>query len=513
MKFKKFLIILILVCSIISIILTLYFPGLEDSESRYFINNNEEYFHWYNFSNLFIDKQKSATFYMQSASFLVKILLPTRKLNQLINQTKIVEVSIIDKETGNNVFRKRFFSQHESIIMSNHFYTFSLVREKIKEIVKVLNHFPKSVIQYQLEFINIKSEVLTARIVFHKANSNIKVARLTKCLYTSNFTNKLDLRKFKIHLISILRLNAKLNFKVSYICNFNDKTIRKILGKFKNVQEIVLKKVPNFLVTETVGDGFIHQFHEISNYENNSTLGADEIFDPVSEFIYNLIYPDLVDHYSHVFIGDVDQLILPEYEKDISKHITGIYKKNKLISKFTSLYFEQQYWYLQNNYTRYIIYKIKHSLNRLDSDFTYPILIEIDPFFGFKFDLAITNEEELNYAHKLIKKNKKNPGRYEEMCRLMYVKFYQPSIYGQTVHATHSSEVVKLCTPYDKLHMGGRTFRVSNEFSVSHFRFKFDISRIWDEKSQLRVIQLDFDDNLNKYCYYKNDFVFNSVYI
>jgi hypothetical protein len=143
-----------------------------------------------------------------------------------------------------------------------------------------------------------------------------------------------------------------------------------------------------------------------------------------------------------------------------------------------------------------IIKNIASKLLNLSSN-NFPIVIDENRYEKYNFKISIKNTQELDHARSLLKNLEVGGFARDELCRVLHIKFTHPSIYGQTVHATQSSEIIKLCERGSTF-PGGVVVKADRAY-LAHYREIFNFGLILNN-NELSVSQFHFDHNIFKYC-------------
>ncbi len=389
----------------------------------------KSWLNWYNCKGIiFLDKYKSASFYMMTNSFLISILLPTKKLNYLDREKIQIQINLTAASRQSNQTNLIYSQVHNSgynrnFILKNDFYTATTIRLHLTDmrgLILGLNNKSLEIndMTYQIRMNDFSSDTLYGNIIYHKSSPR-KTARLTKCLFLTESPNaETDFKQ-------ILNLTMRFNYDSVYICNFNDQRIHEILQSSDSVTEILLDRVPNFI-------------NDKGDFKKFADIGDNAMFDPVSEFLYNLMYPPLIDSYEHVFAGDYDQLLVPTVGKNISSYLDQVMKSNDQGSKEKTSVYMQQYWYLENRHARVLIENIHAKISGSADGLKFPFHVENNVYETFNFAIRVSNQNELDHAKLMTQKFENATNKVNDMCRVIYIMFKHSSIYGQTVHATQS---------------------------------------------------------------------------
>jgi hypothetical protein len=433
----------------------------------------KNFFSWYKFSDIYLDKHKSASFYTLTGDLLLSVLYPARKIDTI--EKHVIEIQLNLKYGPNSVYSKSFRAKINSRrVMSNKYYIYSYARVKLAGFSDLISRKYKNELNYTLRIDNQVSDELNANIVYHKSVTGI--SKLTKCLYLTNKRNSKS--EFK----NILELTSSFNYSTFYICNFNDRSIHKILTKSRlNVTEILLDRVPNFLSKRFE---YFYDFKEIAQ----SSSDPNTLFDPISEYLYNIMYPQLIDLYAYVYASDYDQLMVPIHGQNALEYLTNIKAKERINDEVSSIYI-RQFWYLENTLGLEIIHKIKSELQRNRKSVTFPVLIES------KCRIIIKDSNDLEYASKIVKVYEKLNASISSKCRFLYVTFKEAYIYGQTVHSTRASEIVKLVGAGS--FFPGRLTHTLDSIHLAHYRDEYNFEQLG---ARLSIRRFNFDENIVKYC-------------
>ena len=163
--------------------------------------------------------------------------------------------------------------------------------------------------------------------------------------------------------------------------------------------------------------------------------------------------------------------------------IEQIKEKNEITDR-SSLYFNQ-YWALPNNMSFYIFQKV---VNKLISNNNETLDVDIEKM---DFTLELSGDKEISYAVKIHSYLKS----HRDLFRHVIFKFSHPHIYGQMVHNTESSMLIKLCSP-GGFFSGGSKVTIQSPHLV-HYRddFSFKLLRSKDRFIYMNSFSLwqDFD--------------------
>jgi hypothetical protein len=449
-------------------------------------SNQTAFFNWYSLNDgvLYLDRHKSGSFYKSTGTLLISVLVRTKKLASLKSKRLQIQVNLFTQTPPSVLFSQSFnttaFNRDFSTTNTN--YVYNTIRLQIPEIKKIMQSGNDLlIITYKLKIGDKESDNLDVNVIHQDRPALFKIARLTKCLFLSDSPRAED--DFK----RLLDLTLKFNYDHVFICNFNDPRIHKILQSHtKKVTELYLERVPDFVSTQT--NSFFNNFDEIVNVSQQ----PNAMFDPVSVYLYNLMYPQLIDSFEYVFAGDFDQLIVPKFGQNIYDYLNS----SRIALANTSVYLKRQYWYLENRHSRPIIENIdsKLSARKLNN---VPIVIQDNRYDRFNFRIRINDQRELEYAKSLTGRLKSGGFDCDELCRVIYISFEHSAIFGQTVHSTRSSELIKLCDRGSAF-PGGGIVNVDRPF-LAHYRDFFNMDLIL-RNNELSVSQFHFDENFFKYC-------------
>jgi hypothetical protein len=257
------------------------------------------------------------------------------------------------------------------------------------------------------------------------------------------------------------------------------------------VHEILLDQVPNF-VTGGSYNRFFQNFEEIARASND----PNTLFDPISEYLYNIMYPELIDMYSYVYASDFDQLIIPQHGQNMSQWMSELKRSTKIEDEATSVYLSQ-YWYLENAHSAQMMELIKNAVNNKSKKWqtgSFPIIIRAS------YPISLGSRAEINYARSLVSSydfNMSTKAKLSTRCRVVYLSFDREFIYGQTVHATRSSEIVRLVGAGTKF-PGGWTRHLATAH-LAHYRDEFGFELI-SKNGRLEVTQFKLNENIARYC-------------
>ena len=401
-------------------------------------------------SNIFdihIDKFKSATYYITNDNLIIAMLFISTQKSQITSRN--IKLSIELEE-------KQIFFQNvnvlERIIYSNGHYTSSYISKHLLQ----SNITSVSRLTFQFIVNDEKSDKFPIKIVDHRLNRANLTARLIKCLFISN--SILDDFDY------ILSLIVKSNYDSIYICIFKADIAFKqrlddnALKLNKEIRIFELENLPNVLI----GSDDFRTFNDCINNPKISNNG--ELFDPVLEFLLNLKYPSLVEKYKYVHAADFDHILFTNNNKSMFEFIEDINAKNNFKND-VSLYFNQ-YWALSNVAST----KILESINSTSLASTaFPILVK-----SVNFDLLINDEVDLEYATKIA--NHVAALNVSDKFRQIILMVKHQHLYGQTVHNTRSSIIVKLCGA-GLFFPGGIQIETTSSHMI-HYREEFGLTWI-----------------------------------
>ena len=450
------------------------------------LTSSRQVINWYRCEFIYIDSYRSGVYYVKTGSFLLSILLPAKKISIINNYNIKININLFEN-SGKKVFTKLYDAKiSNNYVISNEFYIHTTIRVQLDSSVQEYLTSSKNdyKLLYQLQVNGHQCNELKVLVVYHTAKKST-LARLTKCLFLAG-NNKNAEQDFRF----MVNLTIQSKFDSIYICNFNDKRIHATLKEFASIKEIFLDYMPNF--TNDKEENFTN-FDDIGKVAPNDPNG---FFDVTSEYIYNLNYPGLIDLYDKVYAGDFDQLLIPTFGKNVSEHIEAIQKDNKIYDRQTSIYLPQAY-YWENINAEPVLKNIKLTLDNVNQTNTaFPISIKNNVYLHHKFGIIINDESQLNYASDLVASFFKRSS-LNEMCRVIFITFNKQYIYGQTVHATQSSELIKLVEPGS--HFPSGIFKKVTNYYMTHYRDYFQFNLILDN-GHFNIRQFHFDANILKYC-------------
>lgn len=287
------------------------------------------------FNYIFIDPNKSATFYLNEQRLVFIFLLQLQQIDEL----KRFDIRLNIRNDTNKIIYNTKINILATMISSNKYYSFNAMNI---ELLFLNESHPQQNLRYQLIVDNQTSANFNVNLVENNKSttSNKTTARLIKCMYLS--TNVAD-SEF------ILDLIGRSNYDSVYICVFeSDFEFRALLTRYKWVKVIVLASVPNAII----GLPSFKRFQDAQNYYSHFQHDLGVMFDPVLEFTLNLIYPLLIaqGQYSYIHAGDFDHLLLKAsnsiQNQSMIDYIHDIVRTNR-INDCASLYFNQ-YWAIEN---------------------------------------------------------------------------------------------------------------------------------------------------------------------
>lgn len=229
--------------------------------------------------------------------------------------------------------------------------------------------------------------------------------------------------------------------------------------------------------------------------------------DSAVEFLLNQVYPFLVEHFKYVQAADFDHLIFTQHRNQTFwQRAIDMQQKANVRPEHASLYLNQ-YWALDNELSRRIFNHVEkyleknvHILESLIEGESSTAEITTDSFIkieGLDLELKVSGKSEWQKALKFIKllnktrsESKQEKDKDDEddkdMFRQVILKFQHSNIFGQTIHNTRSSLIVKLCEA-GELFPGGAK-RTVPQAHFLHYRERFNLHEI---KIQSRYISID----------------------
>jgi len=289
------------------------------------------------------------------------------------------------------------------------------------------------------------------KIVDNTKETNL-TARLIKCFSIEKEQNN--------DFDYIFSLIIKSNYDSIYICVFKaDEEIKQRLAKIsrENNKEIKIFELESFPNTLVDADDF-KLFNDVDKYPQ--IRKTYDYYDPPLEYLLNLKYPSLIEKYKYVHAADFDLILFPQ-NKTMYEFIEDLNIKSD-----ASLYFNQ-YWALPNSLSKQIFKNLSTS--------NFPIIVKTD-----KFDLEINDKIDLEYAKKIA--NHVNHLDDSDKFRQFIIMFKRNGIYGQTVHNTRGSIIVKLCQA--GLFFSGGGEKTIDSAHMIHYRDSFNFDLI---KKQNRI--------------------------
>lgn len=422
-----------------------------------------------NISNIFMDVNKAAVFYLGDNSLVITYLLLSK-----VTIRNDFKVKLIVKKDNHVVFKQKL-DVLERVICETQNYIFPVIkRDLTKEVCKWNCD----------ENVDIDSTKLTFQLVVNgKASGEFPInivsvipkseskelglsARLMKCMW---MPKNLQSANYTMQLI----IESK--YSSIYVCVFKkDRKFKEFLrgfNKIKKIHIIELDYIPNF---NPSGKAITH-YDQI--LDDPAIVDKDGILDPVMEFLLNQMYPFLIEKYRYVHAADFD-FVLYTRNMTFSKRIKQIIGKLNLSPK-VSLYFRQQ-WALPNNFSRGVFNYIEEyfETNSIDinSNKSLPVHLDIN---HLNFSVVLLKKEHLKYATKIQSYLKNHTG---EIFRYVIFKIDHPNIYGQTVHNTESSMIIKLCGAGEFFAGGGKQIKVRSPHII-HYResYKFDLFKTYNK--------------------------------
>lgn len=442
--------------------------------SNSYINNNlnndsQNLFDKIKISNIFdihIDTNKSATYYIINNNLIITMLFKTAKISQI--RSNNIKLLI---ELENEVILNQNVNVFQYLIHKNAFYATYYISLNLVESNNNINS--KSKLTYQFNVNDNKSDKFMVKIVDNRNKETNKLtARLIKCFYIENEQNE--------DFDYILSLIIKSNYDSIYICIFSkDNEIKQRIIQIsrklnKQIQIFELDNFPNSLGDSN--DDF-KLFKDVDKYPQ---IGKTwDFYDTPLEFLLNLKYPSLIEKYKYVHAADFDHILFPQ-NKSMYDFIEDINTKNN-IKSHVSLYFNQ-YWALTNILSKQIF-------QNLNSIHNFPTIIKTE-----KFDISIDNKNDLEYANKIA--NDVANLNSSDKFRKFIIMLSRDGIYGQTVHNTKASIIIKLCQA--GLYFPGGTEKTISSAHMIHYRdsFNFDLIKKFNRIS-IRSFVTWFDLHVN----------------
>lgn len=455
-----------------------------------------------NISNLYLDVHKAATFYSGDDILVITFLTQTR-----VKQTNVY---LIVRRDGTVVFKKPV-DIYEFVPCSTPSYVFSVVKKSLRQFVCSSSSLcqnplsPSSRLTYQLVVNDlVMTDEFRVNLVNTSLNTRSKLtARLIKCMWM--------LPQNSAHFELVLRLIIESKYDSIYICVFaRDYGLKVLLEKYKSeladkgvaINVIELENIPHF---EPGRPDLLDYSHVLDDSSIADNFG---VLDPVMEYLLNQVYPFLVEKYRYVQAADFDHILFTR-NLTFYDRVHGIVQKVGIRPPHASIYLNQ-YWALDNPIAFRIFDSIKASI---ESDAT---LVErlrsnqsdmLEKFVNveaesFRFRLRVYGRHDWAHVHKLldvIEANRTSWEKGENRLRHMMFLFAQPNVFGQTIHNTKSTLVVKLCGAGDFFSRGRQFKLYSNHFVHYRDTFNLDLLRV-DSYSRvlsprLFVLWKDFDKN------------------
>lgn len=433
-----------------------------------------------NISNIHMDVNKAAVFYVGDNYLVITCLLLTYRNNE----QKFANIRLIVRKDAEIVYEKPV--SLETVYQSEN-YIFSVIKQNLTQEICSSNCEKNlrdsNVLTFQLKINDQWSPRSTINVVYQRPNSlkNNLAARLIKCMWLPK-----DVRLFEY----IMRLIIESNYDSIYICLFKkDLKLKSVLSNFNSTKMINLIELNNIPNCFPNGTDFTY-YDQVLKEDRIGDKG--EVFDVVNEFLLNQMYPFLIEKYRYVHAADFDHILFTRNLSFIDR-IEQIKKKNH-ITDYSSLYFNQ-YWALPNNMSRYIFQKVNKRLNNSEDEETNePIHVEIEKL---AFTVELKNDKEVDYALKIHKYLRRKS--YNEQFRHVIFKFTHPHIYGQMVHSTESSMIIKLCSA-GVFFSNGSTVTIKSPHLV-HYRdqFAFKLLRFKDRFIFMNSFSLWPDFELSEY--------------
>jgi hypothetical protein len=288
-----------------------------------------KFFNWYNYNGIvYLDSKKSGSFYIKTRSLLISVLLPTKRLGELSAKQLQIQVNLTKLNNNSQEFvHSQIINagiNQPYVITSTH-YTYATIRVTVPVNENINLNQDKLKITYSLRLNNIASDTLNANVIHH-SKAQHEIARLTKCLYLT------DSPRAELDFEHLLNLTSRFSYDTIFICNFNDPRIHRILQSKPSVKEILLDSIPDFVTNAS----YFSHFSQIPST-------GDYPFDVISEYLYNIIYPGLIDSFQHVFAGDFDQLVVPKVGQKVSEYLSSEMVTNMKLDSFakSSIYIDQ----------------------------------------------------------------------------------------------------------------------------------------------------------------------------
>lgn len=440
--------------------------------------------HLTNISNIYLDVNKSATFYSGDQILVMTFLVKTMTTRLFKFDVKLL-VRVDDREI---FYKKVNILEKQKSYSNNYIFSILKLNMTIKKVSKQLT--------YQLETNGIFSPEYPINFVNTTRNpERTATARLIKCMWMPSDSNNFE---------TIVRLILDAQYDDVYICLFaRDRELKSFLknriiendsiwARRRKRQQtrlvlVELENVPHFLFNKR---DIVH-YNQIA-YDRTIEDDKESLLDPVLEFLLNQIYPFLVENYLYVHAGDYDQLLFSSNRNGNFYHrVNELVRKSRSgqIAPHASLYLNQ-YWALSNRMSGGIYESIEEFLAQRSIDVNNPgerlrVPIVIKPK-KLDFYLTIGTLDEWKRGVKILEYLRKKTNHFSENLdgfRYVVFKFTHQHIYGQTVHNTKSSLIIKLCG-------AGEFFRNGLQQTVQdahfvHYRDSYDFGHVKQARNYL----------------------------
>lgn len=367
-------------------------------------------------SNIYMDVAKAATFYADD-NFLVLTFLS-------VANAKLEEANLVLKKDGRVVFDANIDilkqRPHE-----NSLYIFSMFKQYMNDIIceqaecAYDETMANASLTYRLRINNAYSDESRVNIVWRTENNSLAV-RLIKCMWMPD-----DMKTFDY----VMQLIVEARYDVIYICLLSGEyELKQYFKKFSSIVHFIeLESIPNY----SQGKKNITNFNQIEN----DTKIEDKVLalDPVQEYLLNQVYPFLVGKYKYVHAGDFDHLLFTR-NQTFYERVVEIAEKNK-ISTDVSIYLNQ-HWALDNEMSQ----EIFKDVPTVGENATFPVYLRVKKH---RFDLKISDNKQLEHAMDIWSYLESHNST---MFRHVIFTFRHSNIYGQVIHNTKSSMILKLCS-------------------------------------------------------------------
>lgn len=378
-----------------------------------------------NIDGIYLDGDKSAVFYFGENKLIITLLVPRFKIIPRYG------LEVIIRKNNQIIYTNR--TKNLELVSANSYYKFSTIL-----INEILLEQVSDKLTFQINTNHTINQEFPINVVNLRKDVNKKAARLIKCSW---------LPQNRDHIEFIIKLIIECKYDSIYICVFKqDNEFKSLLNRFNHIKKIKIiefESVPNFMPGEKEFTS-----HEEISTDENIVRKKGEILDPVLEFLLNQIYPFLIEKYQYIHAGDFDHLIFTSNNNTFYQEIRHISERNNVPENASvSLYFNQ-YWALENNMSREIFqYVVNHFKFNISSEEVvksvrkYPVYVKVK---SLNLELEVDSDNELLYAVKIAKYLHNSIS--EPMFRYVIYKFKHRHVYGQMVHDTRSSLLIKLCT-------------------------------------------------------------------